>query len=236
MGVGPGDPELLTLAAVAAIQAADLIACPVARHGAESMAASVARRWILPHQTVLPLLFPMVQEEQPRKQAWNAAADALAAAVVQGQNVVLLCEGDASLFATGSYVLLALERRHPACPRRVVPGISAMSAAAAQAVWPLALQQDQLLILPCPDETAALERQLDQALEQSRVLALFKLGRRWSWVRPVLAKRRLLAQALFAERVGWPDQILSSAQDVPGLERPYFSMLLIRQNWPVLMP
>ena len=200
------------------------------------MAASIARRWIRPHQSVRSLLFPMVLEEEPRRLAWNAAADALAAEVLQGQRVALLCEGDASLFATGSYVVLALQRRHPGCPCRVVPGISAVSAAAAQAVWPLAFQQDQLLILPCPDQAAALEDQLDQALSQNRVLALLKLGRRWSWVRPLLAQRDLLSQALFAERVGWPDQILSLAVDVPGQERPYFSMLLIRQRWPTLMP
>ena len=236
VGVGPGDPDLLTLAAVAAIEAADLIACPVARSGAESMAARIARRWIRPHQAIRPLLFPMVPEEEPRQQAWNAAADVLAADVAQGQNVVLLCEGDASLFATGSYVLLALQWRHPSCPRKVVPGISAVSAAAAQAAWPLALQQDQLLILPCPDEAVALHGQLDQALTESRVLALLKLGHRWAWVRPLLAQRGLLTEALFAERVGWPDQILTSGEEVPGQARPYFSMLLIRQCWPALMP
>ena len=66
----------------------------------------------------------------------HQAADTLAAEVAIGQRVVLLCEGDASLFATGSYVLLALQQRHPHCPCRVIPGITAVSAAAAAANWP----------------------------------------------------------------------------------------------------
>ena len=115
------------------------------------LAATIASRWISPSQRQLPLLFPMVSAAGPRREAWHQAADALAAEVMRGQAVVLLCEGDVSLFATGSYVLLALQQRHPDCPTRVIPGITAISAAAAAASWPLALQQDQLLVMPCPD-------------------------------------------------------------------------------------
>jgi precorrin-2/cobalt-factor-2 C20-methyltransferase len=178
----------------------------------------------------------MVDAAEPRRLAWHQAADTLAAEVAIGQRVVLLCEGDASLFATGSYVLLALQQRHPDCPCRVIPGITAVSAAAAAANWPLALQQDQLLMTPCPEREDQLSEALDHAAGQARVLALLKLGRRWLWVRQVLERRQLLESSLFAERVGWPDQTLRPAQDVPGGARPYFSLLLIRQSWPEVLP
>ena len=236
MGVGPGDPDLLTLAAVRAIEQADLIAAPVARPDAESMAARIARRWIKPDQSQLSLLFPMVEASEPRLRAWTAAADALATEVSAGKQVVLLCEGDASLFATGSYVLLSLRKRHPDCAVRVIPGITSLAATAAAAAWPLALQQDQLLVLPCPDTERELEALLDQADSQGQVLALLKLGRRWLWLRPLLEQRGLLAQALFAERVGWPDQCVAPADQIPVGERPYFSLLLIRQRWPEVLP
>ena len=113
VGVGPGDPQLLTVAAVQAIEAAAVVAYPVAREGAEGMAARIAAPWISPQQRRLPLEFPMVAEAEPRRLAWHAAADALAAEVAAGQAVVLLCEGDSSLYASCSYVLLALaQRRH----------------------------------------------------------------------------------------------------------------------------
>ena len=236
MGVGPGDPDLLTLAAVRAIEAAQVVACPVARPGAESMAATIAQRWIRPDQQRLPLLFPMVEAAVPRQEAWHAAADALAAEIERGQNVVLLCEGDASLFATSSYVVLAMRQRHPACSVQVIPGITAMSAAAAAEAWPLALQQDQLLVMPCPDSPDDLKAALEVASRQGRVLALLKLGRRWAWVRPLLEEQRLLVETLFAERVGWPDQIVCRADQVPATQRPYFSLLLIRQGWPSVLP
>ncbi|KEF41139.1 MAG: precorrin-2 C20-methyltransferase [Cyanobium sp. CACIAM 14] len=236
MGVGPGDPDLLTIAAVRAIETAQTVAYPVAREGGEGMAAAVAGAWIAPRQRRLPLLFPMVPEAGPRRLAWHAAADRLAAEVADGRAVVLLCEGDVSLFATGSYVLLALRDRHPALPVRLIPGVSAVAAAAAAGAWPLALQQEGLLIRPTPDEPAALEALLAQAAAGGWVLALLKLGGRWPWVRPLLAERGLLEGSLFAQRLGWPDQRLCPAAAVPAGEAPYFSLLLVRQGWPSVLP
>ncbi len=236
LGVGPGDPELLTVAAVRAIASADVVAYPVAREGGEGMAAAIAAPWIAPQQERLPLLFPMTEAAAPRREAWHGAADRLAAAVAAGRKVVLLCEGDVSLFATSSYVLLALRRRHPACPVRLVPGISAVAAAAAAGAWPLALQREGLLIRPTPDQPDAVAFLLERAAADGLVLALLKLGSRWSWVRPLLEERGLLEQALFARRVGWPDQRVELAAAVEGGEAPYFSLLLVRQNWPAVLP
>ena len=241
MGVGPGDPELLTVAAVRAIEAAGVVAYPVARLDADGMAARIAAPWIGPDQRRLPLLFPMVAEAEPRREAWHAAAAALAAEVRAGQRVVLLCEGDSSLYASCSYVLLALAEQHPELPIRVIPGITAAAAAAAAASslgmpWPLALQQEPLWIRPTPETSAEFELLLEQASAAGAVLALLKLGHRWSWVQPLLAERGLLEQSLFAQRVGWPDQLLARAAAVSAAEQPYFSLLLIRQGWPAVLP
>ena len=242
VGVGPGDPQLLTVAAVKAIETASVVAYPVAREGATGMAASIAAPWIGAQQRRLPLLFPMVAEAEPRIAAWHAAADALAAEVAGGKQVVLLCEGDASLFASCSYVLLALAERHPACPLRVIPGITSVAAAAAAGSWPLALQGEGLLIRPTPETPAELEALLGWAAADpapgsaQTTLALLKLGHRWSWVRPLLEARGLLEGALFAQRVGWPEQLLAPAAAVPAAEQPYFSLLLIRQGWPAVLP
>ncbi|MCP9926269.1 SAM-dependent methyltransferase [Cyanobium sp. CH-040] len=241
VGVGPGDPELLSVAALRAIRAAAVVAYPVARTGGEGMAAAIAAPWLLPGQRRLPLLFPMVAEAAPRIAAWHAAADALAAEVAAGWPVVLLCEGDVSLFASSGYVQLALRQRHPHCPVRLVPGVPAVCAAAAMAAaagipWPLALQSEGLLIRPTPESASGLADLLDQAAATATTVALLKLGRRWPWVRELLERRGLLDGALLAQRVGWPDQLLAPASAVPAEVRPYFSLLLIRQGWPAVLP
>ena len=241
VGVGPGDPELLTIAAVRALEAADVVAYPVARDGEQGMALAIASSWLRPQQRRLPLLFPMVAEALPRISAWHEAADLLAAEVRGGQRVVLLCEGDVSLFATASYVQLAMRRRHPDLPFSLIPGIPSVCAAAAAAALqssdlPLAFQQEGLLIRPCPANAADLVALLRSARDNSTVLGLIKVGQRWPWVRAALERERLLDQALFAQRVGWPDQCIAMARAVAADARPYFSLLLIRQRWPEVLP
>ena len=235
VGVGPGDPELITVAALRAIRRATLVAYPVARPEAEGMAAGIAAPWLRPRQRRLPLVFPMVLEAEPRRQAWAEAAETLAAAVADGERVVFLCEGDPSLFASASYLLLALQRQ-PLLTVRVIPGITAVAAAAAVGRWPLALQQESLLICPTPDTAAELEQLLKQATAGAQQLALLKLGHRWPWVRQLLEQQDLLKSALFAERVGWPDALVLPAAAVKAEQRPYFSLLLVRVSWPGVLP
>lgn len=235
MGVGPGDPELLTVAAVRALRLADLVAYPLAQGGG-GLAHRIAAPWLEPSQELLALSFPTMAVAPERRRAWLEAADRLAAEVATGRAVVLLCEGDVSLYASASYVLLALQQHHPACPVRLIPGVSAVAAAAAAAAWPLALEQEGLMVRPTPDTPEELEILLDQAAAGSWVLGLLKLGHRWPWVRSTLERRGLLEAALFARRVGWADQRVCRAGAVGGEETPYFTLLLIRQGWTAQLP
>ena len=236
VGVGPGDPELITLAAYRAITNADIIAYPAPSAGISGAAIAITSCYLRPEQRCLPIHFPMLKEDEPRLQAWNLAADILATAVSRSYRVVLLCEGDVSLFATASYTQIALHQRYPDCPVRLIPGITSVAAAAAAAACPLAFQHEGLLICPCPDSLEGFMQLLLRARTTDTVLALLKLGQRWSWVQPLLQKHGLLSSCFFAERIGWPDQVLMRADCVPAGPRSYFSLLLIRQNCSILLP
>lgn len=233
LGVGPGDPDLITVAGLKALRQARTVAYPVARPGAEGMAARIAAPWLHPEQQHLPLHFPMTTAAEPCRQAWRRAARQLVQAVAEKPPVALLCEGDVSLYASASYVVLQLQRM--ATPRltlRLIPGVTAMAAAAGAAHWPLALQTQQLLITPAPETAAA----LDALLAKAEVLAIHKVGQRWAWLRDALEQRDLLPQTLVAERVGWPDQRLVPATELPPGPRSYFSLVLVRKAWPSLLP
>ena len=236
VGVGPGDPSLLTLAAVRAIEAASTIAYPISHNASESIALKIASDWINAKQKKLPLPLPMVKDKQALQKAWRDAGSSLYRCAAQGEKVVYLSEGDVSLFSTTSYLLFELRARFPTCSVKLIPGVTSISASAAIGGWPLAIQNDQLLLLSTPNKPSELEALLDQLLPSIRVIVFLKLGYRWSWVKPLLEKRELLEGALFAEKVGWPDQKVTSAKLVQKDEKNYFSLLLIRKDWPDILP
>jgi len=236
VGVGPGDPSLLTLAAVKAIEQADLITYPLSKESQVSMAISIANSWIDSEKKKIPLFFPMTRDSSALKKAWRIAADRVAELLEQGNNITFICEGDVSLFATGSYLLLEMKKSYPQFDVQIVPGVTSFSAAAASGLWPLSLQNEQLLISPTPDSPKILGELLNEAFAGQRIYALLKLGSRWSWVKPFLEEKGILKYCLFAQKIGLPSQKILSAYDVPVDDCTYFSLLLIRTSWPEIIP
>jgi precorrin-2/cobalt-factor-2 C20-methyltransferase len=235
-GVGPGDPSLLTLAAVDAIQGATVVSYPVITRGGESLAEKIASRWITKDKKKLPLLFPMVEDQKTLKSAWRIAGNELMKMVEKGEKVVFLAQGDISVFSTGSYLSKEFENYHPECVVKLIPGVTSFSAAAAKSQLPLAFQDEQLLVLPVPESHGELKIILSEAATKRRIIVLLKLGKKWEWVKPLLEELDLVKRSIFAERIGFSDQQILRASDVPSGTRPYFSLLLIRQSWPLIMP
>ncbi len=235
-GIGPGDPSLLTLAAVDAIQKSTVVSYPVATRGGESLAKKIASKWITKDKKILPLHFPMIDDHNTLKRAWRVAGNELMKMIEKGERVVFLAQGDISLFSTGSYLSKELEKHHPECLVKLIPGVTSFSAAAAKSKLPLALQEEQLLVLPVPDSYDELKVMLSDAASKKRVVVLLKLGKKWEWVKPLLEELNLIKNSIFAERIGFSDQQILMASNLPSGSRPYFSLLLIRQSWPLTMP
>ena len=235
-GVGPGDPSLLTLAAVDSIQESTVVSYPVSIRGGESLAEKIASKWITKDKQKLPLHFPMVADHKTLKSAWQVAGNELMRMIEKGERVVFLAQGDISLFSTGSYLLKEFEEFHPECVVNLIPGVTSFSAAAAQSKLPLAFQEEQLLVVPVPPSPNELKVILLEAASINRVVVLLKLGKKWTWVKSLLEDLDLLQSSIFAERLGFPDQQIFTASDLPSESRPYFSLLLIRQSWPMKMP
>ena len=235
-GVGPGDPSLLTLAAVNAIQEATVVSYPVSIKGGESLAEKIASKWITKDKKKVPLHFPMVDDQNTLKSAWRVAGNKLMRMVEKGERVVFLAQGDISLFSTGSYLLKELEKYHPDCLVKLIPGVTSFSAAASKSKLPLAFQEEQLLVVPVPDSYNELKVILSNAALMKRVVVLLKLGKKWVWVKPLLEELGLIESSIFAERVGFSDQQILKASDLSSGARAYFSLLLIRQSWPLKMP
>ena len=224
VGVGPGDPELMTVKARRLLRECPVVAFPAGRRGAPGIAQQIIQSWLQPDQTQLPLAFPFVQESTVLTAAWEQAAAQVWAHLSQGQDVVFATEGDASFYSTFTYLAQTLQSQHPQVSIQTVPGVCSPLAAAAQLAEPLTILQQRLIVLPALYAIADLEAALDQA----DVVVLMKVASVYAQVWPILERRRLLARSRVVVRATQPDEeIYADLSDSPNLQLPYFSLMVI---------
>jgi precorrin-2/cobalt-factor-2 C20-methyltransferase len=220
LGVGPGDPELLTLKALRLLRAASVVAYPAPEQG-ESFARSIVASWLEPRQREIPIRIPM-RPGLPPTAVYDAAAATLAAELDRGEDVALLCQGDP--FFYGSFVEL-WTRLAPQYRVEVIPGVCSLAACAAAAAAPLVARDESLAVIPATLDEAELARRLAGA----DAAAIVKLGRYLPKVRRVLDTLGLLGNASYVERATLPNQRMVPLASVDATSVPYFSMALIRR-------
>lgn len=222
IGVGPGDPELLTLKAVRLLSRVSVVAYPAPLEG-DSMARTIAAAHLPPtvEEIVLRMSF------DPAKRAddvYDAGARAIARHLEAGRDVAVLCEGDPLFF--GSFLYL-FARLHDRFPVEVVPGVSSMMACAALLGHPLTARDDALVVVPAPRP----EEEIERLLVGAEAAAIMKLGRHLPKVWRVLQRLGLDEQAVYIERAGLPAQrIRPLAEAVRDPAPPYFAMILVHRR------
>ncbi len=226
IGVGPGDPDLITLKALKCLQTADVVAFPQGRNGQPGLAQQI----IAPHlaqQQQLPLEFPYIFDQEQLSSAWYQAADQVWRCLSRGQNVVFACEGDLSFYGTFNYLALSLECRYPAARVERVPGICSPMAAVSALGIPLTVQSDKLVVLPAIYTLA----DLDAVLAWADVVVLLKVGSVYTQVWELLHQRQLLEQSWVITHATQPNQrVYRPLTPYPSLELPYFSLMVIRSG------
>jgi precorrin-2/cobalt-factor-2 C20-methyltransferase len=219
IGVGPGDPELLTLKALRILKAAPVVAYPAPDTGA-SFARSIVAAHLNPAQVEYPIIIPMRTERFPAQPVYDRAAADLDAHLATGRDVAFLCEGDPFFYGSFMYLFERLADRHRT---EVVPGVSSMMAAAAALGRPLAARNDMLSVVPGPLPDA----QIAAALSASDALAIIKVGRHLRRITRLIEEAGLSDCAGYLERVGLPNQVISPLKETDFDEAPYFSMILV---------
>jgi precorrin-2/cobalt-factor-2 C20-methyltransferase len=219
LGVGPGDPELLTLKAWRLISQVPVIAYPAA-NGNDSLARRIAAPFIPEDVIELAIAVPMRRERQPAQQAYDVAARAIANHLDQGRDVAFLCEGDPLFYGSFAYLLARLAQKYLT---QVVPGIASITACAAAIGRPLAARDDVLKVLPGTLDAARLRDEI----VSSDAIAIMKVGLHFEKIRGVLSELGLIGQATIVERATRDDEKITPLADVPEGERPYFSTILV---------
>lgn len=231
IGVGPGDPELLTLKAHRLLTNASVVAYPAPDSG-DSFARSIVAQFMKPEQREIPIVVPMRVERFPAKSVYDQAAIEIASHLDSGEDVVVLCEGDPFFYGSFMYLFERLAHNYEC---EVVPGVSSMMASAAAFGRPLAARNDVLTVVPAPLE----DEKIKTHLASSNALCFIKVGRHLDRVRSLISDAGLLEQSAYLERVTLPNQKLSPLADVDETAAPYFSMILIykgAEDWIVDLP
>ncbi|THF52050.1 precorrin-2 C(20)-methyltransferase [Allorhizobium terrae] len=219
LGLGPGDPELITLKAHRILTSAPVIAYPAPDTG-PSFARQIAAPYLRADQLEVPMIVPMRVERFPAQEIYDSAAITLSHHLDAGSDVAVLCEGDPFFYGSFMYLFERLAHRYPT---EVVPGVSSMMAAAAAYGRPLAARNDVLSVLPGPMDDA----DLSLRIESASAVAIIKLGRHFARIRTLIAAMGLTEHAGYVERVSLANQKLMPLADVSEDVAPYFSMILI---------
>lgn len=218
LGVGPGDPELLTLRALRLLREVPIVAYPAPEHG-NSFARSIVAAWIEARQREIAIRFPM-RPGPPPAAVYETAAAMLAVELDRGNDVALLCQGDPFFYGSFVHVFARLTGRYRI---EIVPGVSSLTACAATAAVPLVSRDETLTVIPATLDEADMAGRLAKA----ESVAIVKLGRHLAKVRRVLDQLGLLQSALYIERATLPSQRVVPLACVKPGEAPYFSMALV---------
>ena len=227
VGLGPGDPDLVTVKAARLIAAADVIAYHAARHG-RSNARAIAEPYLRAGQIEEPLIYPVTVETTDHPGGYQGAIDdfyadaagRLAAHLDAGRDVVVLAEGDPFFYGSYMHMHKRLAGRYPT---EVIPGVTAVRAAAAALGRPLVERDEVLTVLPgtLPADLLAAR------LAEPGPTAVLKLGRTFGGVRDALAAAGRLDDAWYVERATTDQQRTARLSDVDAATVPYFSLALL---------
>ncbi len=222
VGIGPGDPELLTLKALRIIQAADVIAYPAPDRG-DSLVRRIAASHLPGGQREIVIRIPMLADRYPIMEIYDRAAADIAAEAEAGAKVAILCEGDPFFYGSFMYLYARLAERWPV---QVVPGVNSLAACAAELGMPLAARNDVISVIPATLGEAELARRIAAA----EVVVLIKVGRHLAKVKRVLRAADLLERARYIERATMAEQRIADLADLEDDAAPYFSMIIVRRD------
>jgi precorrin-2/cobalt-factor-2 C20-methyltransferase len=222
IGVGPGDPELMTLKGARILGTAPVVAYPAPETG-DSLARRIAAPHLPPGAQEIAIRMPLSANRFPVEGVYDRAAQEIGTHLSQGRDVAILCEGDPFFYGSFMYLFARLAEDWPV---EVVPGVSSLTACAAVSRRALAALNDVLTVLPAtlPDDV------LRDRLAATDAAAIIKLGRHLPRIRSLLAELELSDRAEYIALATLPEQSHGPLATLEDGKAPYFSMILLHRR------
>lgn len=223
LGVGPGDPELITLKAHRLMQNADVVSYLANQQGS-SQARDIAQHSLTDSkkgQIEIPVPMPMKNDRTAANQAYDLAADKIRAVIAEGKKVVFLCEGDPLFFGSFSYLL---DRLQDEMTCAVVPGISSVHAASSALKLPLSMLKESVAIINGRHS----EEKIRQTLQQHDSIIIMKAGPYRPKILQALKDTGRSDEANYLEYIGRDKQVIIDDVSLLGDDKgPYFSLFVV---------
>lgn len=227
IGVGPGDPELLTLKAHRILQKVDIITAPCSRKGRTSLALKIIQQELDCQGRVLELFFPMTHNEDTLKEYWKSAAGRIGNLLADGKDIAFITLGDPLLYSTYIYLLENLRAEESSFEIETIPGITSISASSARLNQALTTGDEKLVVIPATYEIDRLE----EALREHDNIVLLKVASHYDRIIRLLEKLKLLKEAVFISRCGQPEEmVVRDLTSLTGEEIDYLSLIIIRKR------
>lgn len=206
IGVGPGDPDLITVKGANLISNTKHLFAPIARIKKSSVALDIVKKYVKDTTIVKELVFPMVTDENELNKRWDESAKIIAEVLEKGEDAVFLTLGDALLYSTYIYLLRALRKIHPDVNVVTIPGITAFSAVAALTEFPVGEAKEPVTIVPTSDDLQAVRG----AIELGGAVILMKVGKRLQNILGLLEEMDAMEESVFVANAGMESQRLET--------------------------
>ncbi len=219
IGLGPGDPELITVKGQRLLRELPVIYLPV-RDGHKSLSRQIAERWVEPGK-LRELFFRMSRQPAENVERWRQHAATLAEATKNGQDVGFLTEGDPLLYSTFGNLFDELRSGFPDVAVEFVPGVTSVTAAAAAAAKPLGQDNQRLAIVPASGDVL-------HALATFDAVVILKVSMNWDGILKALRTTGRTEEARYVERATWPQQrVVEDVQKLKGKDVNYFGQVIV---------
>ncbi len=226
LGVGPGDPELITVKAFRVIQESPVIAYPRKRKGSKSYAHRIVEVYIRPEEKeMLGLVFPMTKDQAILDREWNGTVEKVWEKLKEGKDVAFVTEGDPLLYSTFIHMMKLMQELHPEVEIKTVPGISSFNGSASRLGIALADGDDHVAIVPARDDYEAMKK----AMEDHDAVVFIKVAKVIDLMITVLKDLDLLEKASVVTKVTSDEEVIWKVSELEGAELEYLTLMVVRK-------
>lgn len=226
VGVGPGDPELITVKAFRRLIDTPVIAYPRKRKGSKSYAHKIAEAYINPQEKeMLGLIFPMTKDKEMLEREWNKTVASVWGYLSEGKDVAFVTEGDPLIYSTFIHMMRLMKKLHPEVEIKTIPGISSINGAASRLGIALADGDEHIAIVPARDDYTAMRK----VIEENDCIVFIKVAKVMDVMLKVLRDLSLLEKASVVTKVTSDEEIIWNVAELDGLELEYLTLMVVRK-------